>query len=346
MSEIQKIIAITDDDALIRNSLEKTILKNVAGTTIKQFATTVELKKFLYNNPNALDLLILDIHFGIGETGIDILPDIKKFAPSLPVILLSSMEKTYGEAVTSVAGEYITDFISKPVTATELIIKIKKTLAGSQDISKKVRDLELQNAVLTDMVDSEEKGAGRLFEDEVCKKIAGFSKIFMGAPNEPKLNKIINGQEIDILAFTAPPLPFCVFLFETKYFPNSKLYGSANEPLKVVSDGVERVNAKRKNLFEQSENQFKQTSKRIEKILADSGFKSKDEIYRPFIQSFIVFPDTTDITSVSTSNANRYTKLCRLKDLTADFFIKTAFALPKRNIVPNVKNIILTKLFE
>jgi FixJ family two-component response regulator len=339
-----KVIAVTDDDASIRNSLEKTILRNIAGISVKQFATTIELKKFLYDNPNGLDLLILDIHFGIGETGLDILPDIKKLSPALPVILLSSMEKTYGEDIMGSAGQYIADFISKPVTETELIIKLKKTLSDD-GISKKIKDLETQNTVLSELT-GENKGAGALFEEETHKKISALTKVFMGGENAPKLNVIINGQEIDVLAFTLSPLPFCVFLFETKYFPASKLVGSANEPLKVIVDGKETVSAKRRNLYEQSENQFKQTSKRIEKILLEAGFKSRDEIYRPFIQSFIVFPDSTDITGISTANANRYTKLCKFGDLTADFFIKTAFAAPKRNVTPEVKNIVLTKLFE
>ena len=133
MEENIKVIAVTDDDASIRNSLEKTITKNIPNVTVKQFAATVDLKKFLFSNPRGADLLILDIHFGIGETGLDILPDIKKLSPQLPIILLSSMEKTYGGAVTGVAGEYIADFISKPVTETELIIKLKKTLAANND---------------------------------------------------------------------------------------------------------------------------------------------------------------------------------------------------------------------
>ena len=100
----KKIIALTDDDSNIRNALERTILKHFDNVEIKQFSSTLEIKKFLLNNPNTLNLLILDIHFGVGETGIDILPFIKQTAPSLQIILLSAMEKTYGESVTEVAA--------------------------------------------------------------------------------------------------------------------------------------------------------------------------------------------------------------------------------------------------
>ena len=79
----KKIIALTDDDSNIRNALERTILKHFDNVETKQFSSTLELKKFLLNNPNVINLLILDIHFGVGETGIDILPFImkKEFIP-------------------------------------------------------------------------------------------------------------------------------------------------------------------------------------------------------------------------------------------------------------------------
>ena len=53
----KKIIALTDDDSSIRNSLERTIVKHFDNIEIKQFSSTLELKKFLLNNPNILNLL-------------------------------------------------------------------------------------------------------------------------------------------------------------------------------------------------------------------------------------------------------------------------------------------------
>ncbi|MDR2425765.1 MAG: response regulator [Endomicrobium sp.] len=346
MSNEKKFIGLTDDDAGIRSSLERTILKHFKDTEILQFSNTIEIKRYLSNNPQKLDLLILDIHFGLGETGLDILPDIKKYAPSLPVILLSAMEKTYGHAVTDFAGEYIIDFMSKPVTETELVIKVKKALNSKDDNVKKLQQLQSENTLLTEILSSEDdKGAGRLFEDEVKAKLQTMTKIFLCKPYEPKSNIVINGQEIDTIAFTAHPLPFAIMVFETKYFPNAKIFGSVNEPMRIAVNGIEKVSTKRRNLFEQSENQFKQVSKRMEKILKEAGYTKYEETYRPFIQSFIVFTDTTDISEIKTLNANKYTKICTLKDLTQDFFIKTAFAMPKRQVEESVKKIVLEKLF-
>lgn len=346
MSDKNKIIALTDDDANIRSSLERTINKHFKNVSVMQFSNTIEIKKYLLNNPSKIDLLILDIHFGMGETGLDILPDLKKYSPALPIILLSAMEKTYGQAVTEKAGEYIIDFMSKPVTETELVIKVTKALNSRDENAEKLQQLQSENSVLSEMLSSEdEKGAGRLFEDEVQAKLQSMTKVFMQAPYEPKENIVINGQEIDTIAFTAPPLPFAVMVFETKYFPNAKVYGSVNEPMRVMVNGIEKVSTKRRNLFEQSENQFKQVSKRVEKVLKEAGYNKYEEVYRPFIQNFIVFTDSTDISEIKTSNANRYTKICKLENLTPDFIIKTAFAMPKRKVDEKVKKIILEKLF-
>ncbi|MCL2484755.1 MAG: response regulator [Endomicrobia bacterium] len=346
MTDTKKTIALADDDSNVRSSLARTIKKHFENVEILNFSNTIEVKKYLLNDPDKIDLLILDIHFGMGETGLDILPDIKKYSPSLPVILLSAMEKTYGQEVSEKAGDYIIDFMSKPVTETELIIKIKKALNSKDDKAKKLEKLESENAILSEMLSSQDsEGAGGLFEKEVLQRLSEMTKVFMPKPYEPKENIVINGQEIDVLAFTVAPLPFAVMVFETKYFPNAKISGGVNEPMRVFANGIEKISTKRRNLFEQSENQFKQVSKRIEKILKETGFTKYEEIYRPFIQSFIVFPDTSDISEIETSNANKHTKICKFKDLTPDFIIKIAFAMPKRQVDETVKKTVLEKLF-
>ena len=340
----KKVIALTDDDSNIRNALERTILKHFDNVEIKQFSSTLEIKKFLLNNPNIINLLILDIHFGVGETGIDILPFIKQTAPSLQVILLSAMEKTYGESVTEVAGDMIFDFMSKPVTETELIVKVKKALKAQENsLNKTVQDLQSKNTLLSSMLDNKQQsqnGAGRMFEEEIFNKISQFNKVI----SAPKKNVVVFGQEIDVIAFTKPPLPFNILIFETKYFPNAKLIGSPNEDTKIVIDGKEVLSEKRRNLFEQTDNQFKQVSKRVEKILKENNFNIRDEFYRPFIQTFVVFTDSTDISGLDLKNGNRYTKFLKAKELTSDFIIKTVFASPKRNVTEQVKKLILENL--
>lgn len=345
----KKVIALTDDDSSIRNALERTILKHFDNIEIKQFSTTIELKKFILNNPNILDLLILDIHFGIGETGIDILPYIKSTAPLLQVILLTAMEKTYGQSVTDLTGDLIFDFMSKPVTETELIIKIKKALSNKDVLVDKIKDLQSQNTVLTSMLDEDnlvQQGAGKMFEQEIYNKLIQMNKAVMQGIFAPKQNIIINGQEIDIIAFTCQPLPFAILVFETKYFPNATLSGSVNESMKITVNGKETLSEKRRNLFEQADNQFKQVSKRIEKILKENNFTERNEKFRPFIQTFVVFTDSTDITQLNTLNANRYTKLIKTKDLTDDLIIKTVFSLPKRSVSDKVKELVLTNLMK
>ena len=289
--------------------------------------------------------MILDIHFGVGETGIDILPFIKQTSPSLQVILLSAMEKTYGKSITEIVGDLIFDFVSKPVTETELILKVRKALNSQENVlNKTVKNLQLQNNILNSILDNKQQsknGAGRMFEEEIFNKISQFDKAILSH----KKNVVVFGQEIDIIAFTKTPLPFSVLIFETKYFPNAKLVGSANEDTKIIINGKEVLSEKRRNIFEQIDNQFKQVSKKIEKILKENNFNKRDEFYRPFIQTFAVFTDSTDISELDLKNTNRYTKFLKAKELTQDLIIKTIFSLPKRNVTQQIKDLIQKNLF-
>ncbi|MBQ4178169.1 MAG: hypothetical protein II598_00320, partial [Elusimicrobia bacterium] len=215
--------------------------------------------------------------------------------------------------------------------------------AQENSLNKTVQDLQSQNTLLSSMLDNKQQaqaGAGRMFEEEIFNKVSLFNKVILS----PKKNVTVFGQEIDVIAFTKPPLPFTVLIFETKYFPNAKLIGSANEDTKIIIDGKEILSEKRRNLFEQTDNQFKQVSKKIEKILKENNFNIRDEFYRPFIQTFAVFTDSTDISGLDLKNSNRYTKFLKAKELTADLIIKTVFASPKRNVTDQVKNLILENL--
>ena len=103
------------------------------------------------------------------------MPFIKQTAPSVQVILLSAMEKTYGESVTEVAGDMIFDFMSKPVTETELIVKVRKALRAQENsLNKTVQDLQSKNTLLSSMLDNKQQsknGAGRMFEEKIFSKI-------------------------------------------------------------------------------------------------------------------------------------------------------------------------------
>ena len=83
----------------------------------------------------------------------------------------------------------------------------------------------------------------------------------------------------------------------------------------------------------------------MEKILKENNFNERDEFYRPFIQTFAVFTDSTDISGLNLQNTNRYTKFLKAKELTQDLIIKTVFSLPKRNVTQQVKDLIQKNLF-
>jgi CheY-like chemotaxis protein len=62
---------------------------NIPDTAIEHFYDTSNLKDFLFESALGLDLLLLDVHFNGGETGIEALPKIREYSPGLPIILLT-----------------------------------------------------------------------------------------------------------------------------------------------------------------------------------------------------------------------------------------------------------------
>jgi hypothetical protein len=54
--------------------------------------------------------------------------------------------------------------VSKPATETELIIKIKKALLCKDSKTKIIEELQKEKNLLAEMLDIEDKGAGKLFE--------------------------------------------------------------------------------------------------------------------------------------------------------------------------------------
>jgi hypothetical protein len=57
----------------------------IPDTAIEHFYDTSNLKDFLFESALGLDLLLLDVHFNGGETGIEALPKIREYSPGLPI---------------------------------------------------------------------------------------------------------------------------------------------------------------------------------------------------------------------------------------------------------------------
>jgi len=162
------VIGIADDEEIIHNGLKEILGDkeniNVPSVGFESFYETDSLKDFLYDNPDRLNVLILDVNFKGGETGIEALPKIKEYVPNLPIILLTADKDP---STIELAFDYILEYLPKPIDSNIIIIAIKRALYKKTS-SSNIRELLDINAEMQMYVNRLEK---RLFEDEAAKKI-------------------------------------------------------------------------------------------------------------------------------------------------------------------------------
>jgi len=128
-------ILIADDHPIIREGL-KQILKISPDIVIKGEASNGdEVLKLLRNNK--YDLILLDLSLP-KKNGIEVLKEIRKKLPKLPILILSihSDEHFIIEALRSGASGYIT----KDSIPEELILAIKNVYNGQTYINQKVAE--------------------------------------------------------------------------------------------------------------------------------------------------------------------------------------------------------------
>ena len=126
------VIGIADDEPEIREMIRTAVevefqqrFPHMTISTITFDRASAVLDFFLDDATNAIDLLLLDVRFeqtGGGETGIDILPDLRELRPDLFVWLVSG---TVDDAQVEVASRYAPmDYLQKPVSRDQLIRKV------------------------------------------------------------------------------------------------------------------------------------------------------------------------------------------------------------------------------
>ncbi len=123
------MILIIDDDIAIRTSLGL-LLKQANYETVSASGPQEALKII---NQQSLDLIILDMNFSVeisGEEGLQLLTEIRKLLPDIPVILITA----WGSIELAVEGikAGANDFITKPWNNDYLLQSVKTSLSLSQ----------------------------------------------------------------------------------------------------------------------------------------------------------------------------------------------------------------------
>jgi len=123
-------VLIADDHAIVRRGLKDILLRELRGAVCGEAQNAQEvLSKVQTQNWN---LLILDVTMP-GRSGLDILGDLRKLQPKLPVLFLSMHpEDQLGRRVLRAGAS---GYLNKESAAEELIKAVRKVLAGGRYVS-------------------------------------------------------------------------------------------------------------------------------------------------------------------------------------------------------------------
>lgn len=129
-------VILADDHAIIRYGLKQIILEEYPDARVHEAQNSNEVFRIVRDD--ALDLIILDITMP-SRDGIEVLKDLKKSNPKLPVLILSmhSEERFAVRALKSGAAGYLT----KTSAPDELGQAIKKILKGGKYITPSLAEL-------------------------------------------------------------------------------------------------------------------------------------------------------------------------------------------------------------
>jgi len=120
-------ILIADDHAVVRRGLREILADSVDGATFSEAGTADEALGLLTKRPASV--LVLDINMP-GRSGLDVLKDVKRIYPRLPVIVLSVQpEEQYAiRCLRAGAAAYV----NKDSAPEELARAARKVLSGGR----------------------------------------------------------------------------------------------------------------------------------------------------------------------------------------------------------------------
>jgi DNA-binding NarL/FixJ family response regulator len=123
-------ILITDDHAILRQGLKQILIDEIADAKFGEAGDSAVALTLLHKE--AWDVLILDINMP-GRNGFEVLDDVRRNFPLLPVLVLSSTpEDQLGlRAIRSGAAGYL----NKQTAPEQLVNAVRTVLAGGQFIS-------------------------------------------------------------------------------------------------------------------------------------------------------------------------------------------------------------------
>ena len=127
--------AIIDDHPIVRGGLKEIIAANFHAAEVEEYSRGYDFLAGLQKNK--FDIVLLDITLP-DMNGIEVLEEIKKKAPRIPVLVVS-MHSEEDYAIRAIkAGAY--GYVSKRTLSNELVEGIRKVLSGRRYVSPAFAD--------------------------------------------------------------------------------------------------------------------------------------------------------------------------------------------------------------
>lgn len=135
------IVGLADDMENIHDMIETFIQRYDYLIQLEHFYFTSEVEDFLYDSPESLDMLFLDVQFVGSTSGIEALPTIREYAPDLPIYLFTG-EFIPVENTMSLCEKYNIELVKKPVEEGEILSKIISVKKNYDNFKKIKENLE------------------------------------------------------------------------------------------------------------------------------------------------------------------------------------------------------------
>ncbi len=133
----QRRICVVEDDEAIRRGLVDSLRH--AGYSVSECADGLEARRVLLSAE--LDLVLLDVMLP-GMDGFQLLPELRRARPTLPVIMVTARGKEEDRVRGLKSGA--DDYVVKPFSASELLARVEAVLRRSAERPVGVRALHCQ----------------------------------------------------------------------------------------------------------------------------------------------------------------------------------------------------------
>ena len=124
------IILLADDHAIVRGGLKELLARQLQGVACGEADDADQVVKQVQSN--RWDLVILDITMP-GRSGLEVLGDLRRLRPDLPVLVLSMHAQDQFAKRMLKAGAF--GYLKKSAAPEELIQAVRRVLAGRRYVS-------------------------------------------------------------------------------------------------------------------------------------------------------------------------------------------------------------------